>query len=184
MSRQLTNAELAVLSLIVERDMHGYEIETVIQERGMRNWTEIGFSSIYHILGLLEREGLIGSRTERAPGRGPARKVYEAREAGRTRYAQEALGALSTSKGSYSLFIQGLAALPGLDPAEAAEALASYQRGLAERLEEVRAKDLPGLPFHVAAMFSYSETMIRAEAEWAAGLEAKLRGEAARGEER
>ena len=77
MDRLLTNAELAVLGLIVERDMHGYEIEAVIQERGMRNWTEIGFSSIYHILGHLEREGLIGSRTEAAPGRGPARKTFE-----------------------------------------------------------------------------------------------------------
>jgi DNA-binding PadR family transcriptional regulator len=183
MSRSLTNAELAVLSLIVERNMHGYEIETVIQDRGMRNWTEIGFSSIYHILRLLEREELIGSHAERAPGKGPSRKVYEASEKGRERYAEEAARALSTSLPAYTLFIQGLAALPALEPAEAAEALASYRRGLAERLEEVRAKSLPGLPFHVAAMFSYSETMIRAESDWVAELEERLREAAARGGE-
>jgi DNA-binding PadR family transcriptional regulator len=181
MPRALTNAELSVLSLIVERDMHGYEIETVIQERGMRNWTEVAFSSIYHILRLLERELLIESRAEPAPGKGPARKTYSATPKGRERYEAEALGALATADRAYPLFMQGLAALPGLDPSKAANALAAYREGLATRLEEVAAKDLPNLPFHVAAMFSYSKTMIRAEDEWVADLENKLRDTASKG---
>jgi len=177
----LTNSELSILGLIVERDMHGYEIETLIKERGMRNWTEIGFSSIYHILSLLDREGLIQSRMESAPGKGPARKIFEITPEGRSRYRKEALTALATSVRPYPLFIQGLAALPALPPAEAADALASYRQGLAERLEEMKSKDQVELPFHVAAMFSYSETMIRAESEWAASFEASLRDIAARG---
>ena len=32
----MTNAELAILSLVVETPRHGYEIEQVIEERGMR----------------------------------------------------------------------------------------------------------------------------------------------------
>jgi DNA-binding PadR family transcriptional regulator len=47
------------LTLVAERPRHGYEIERVIEERGMREWTEIGFSSIYYLLKKLEREGLI-----------------------------------------------------------------------------------------------------------------------------
>jgi DNA-binding PadR family transcriptional regulator len=43
----MTNAELAILSLVAEQPRHGYEIEQVIEEREMREWTEIGFSSIY-----------------------------------------------------------------------------------------------------------------------------------------
>jgi hypothetical protein len=54
---------------------------------------------------------------------------------------------------------------------------------LAERLAEVREKSLPGLPFHVAAMFSYSESMIRAESDWVAELEKRLRSRAAKGAE-
>ena len=45
----MTNAELVVLSLIAEKPRHGYEIEVVIEARGMREWTEVGFSSIYYI---------------------------------------------------------------------------------------------------------------------------------------
>jgi DNA-binding PadR family transcriptional regulator len=175
MDRSLGNAELAVLALLVERGMHGYEIEATIQERGMRNWTEIGFSSIYRILATLEKEGSIESKAELAPGRGPARKVYSATAEGRKRYEAEALAALSTARRSYPQFMQGLAALPDLDPLQAAEALASYRRGLAERLQEVKSKSEAELPFHVAAMFSYSATLVGAELEWVASLESKLR---------
>jgi hypothetical protein len=37
---------LAILSLAVEKPRHGYEMEQVIEGRGMREWTEVGFSSI------------------------------------------------------------------------------------------------------------------------------------------
>jgi DNA-binding PadR family transcriptional regulator len=181
--RSLTNAELSILSLIVERDMHGYEIESLIQERGMRNWTEIGFSSIYHILGALENAALIRSHAMPAPGRGPARKVYEVTTEGRERYEREVLAALGTAVRPYPGFLQGLAALPLLDPIKAAEAMASYRRGLAARLQEVEQKDSPGLPFHVAAMFSYSKAMIRAESEWVAAFETSLREKAINGGE-
>ena len=45
----MTNAEFAILSLIFELPRHGYEIEKTIEKRGMREWTEIGFSSIYYL---------------------------------------------------------------------------------------------------------------------------------------
>ena len=50
----MTNPELAILSLIAEKPRHGYDIEQVIEARGMREWTEIGFSSIYYLLNKLE----------------------------------------------------------------------------------------------------------------------------------
>ena len=44
----MTNAELAILSLIVEKSMHGYEIERVIEAREMRNWTDGLFFNLLH----------------------------------------------------------------------------------------------------------------------------------------
>nr|MBA3799931.1 PadR family transcriptional regulator [Geodermatophilaceae bacterium] len=44
----LTPSELTVLGLIVERPRHGYDLEQVIEQRGIRQWTDIGFSSIYY----------------------------------------------------------------------------------------------------------------------------------------
>jgi DNA-binding PadR family transcriptional regulator len=74
MEMKLTNAELAILSLIAEQPRHGYEIEGVIEARGMRDWTEIGFSSIYYLLNKLEKDGLVASQLTASRGRGPARE--------------------------------------------------------------------------------------------------------------
>ena len=60
----MTNAELAILSLIAEQPRHGYDIEQIIEARGMRDWTEIGFSSIYYLLNKLEKAGLIESQLQ------------------------------------------------------------------------------------------------------------------------
>ncbi len=55
----LTPAELTVLGLIVEQPRHGYDLEQVIEERGIRQWTDIAFSSIYYVLAKLEKRGLV-----------------------------------------------------------------------------------------------------------------------------
>ncbi len=58
---ELTNTELAVLGLLAERPKHGYQIEQEIALRGMRDWTEIGFSSIYYVLNKLAGAGWLAS---------------------------------------------------------------------------------------------------------------------------
>ena len=45
----LTDSELLLLGLVAEMPRHGYELEQVIEQRGMREWTQIGFSSIYFV---------------------------------------------------------------------------------------------------------------------------------------
>ena len=114
----MTNAELSILSLVAERPRHGYEIENIIEERGMRDWTEIGFSSIYYLLKKLEKEGLLAGRLEEA-ARGPARKVYSATQAGYEALRAGLLDALSVPRPRLSPLQLGLANLPGIPPAEA-----------------------------------------------------------------
>ena len=175
----MTNAELAVLGLIAERPRHGYELEGVIQERGMREWTEVGFSSIYYLLKKLEQEGLIRGRTGRKTGRGPARKVYEMTAEGREAWRDAVRRALSTPEPWRRPFLLGLANATGLPVGEVLESLRAYRDGLAARREHVRgqAEQQRPLPKHVEALFDYSLAMIRAEWEWVSGyvkqLEAK-----------
>jgi DNA-binding PadR family transcriptional regulator len=179
----LTNTELAALSLVIERDMHGYEMEELIESRGMRNWTEIGFSSIYYVLGRLEKAGFVASRLEKWPGKGPARRVFAATQAGRQRYRSELLRALSVPERPFPLFMQGLAGLPGLKDAEIADAFRRYRLGLQSRLDEINEKDLPGAPFNVDIMFSYSRCMIQAEMSWIDGMIARFESPRPRGKD-
>jgi DNA-binding PadR family transcriptional regulator len=164
----MTNAELAILSLVAEQPRHGYEIEQVIEERGMRDWTEVGFSSIYYLLKKLEQAGFIESRLEQT-GRGPARKVYQATPAGHTALQRAVWETLSTPVPSYSPLQLGLANLPAIPRAEAVAALRQYREQLAGRLKHVRARRRAQqtLPDFVEVMFDHSATLLRAELRWA-----------------
>jgi DNA-binding PadR family transcriptional regulator len=78
----ISEREAAVLGLLCENPLYGYTIEKVIDERGMRYWTDIGFSSIYYVLKRLESRQLITSSCEQQEDK-PSRKVYTITEAGR-----------------------------------------------------------------------------------------------------
>ncbi|MBZ9609661.1 PadR family transcriptional regulator [Clostridium estertheticum] len=71
----MTQIEVILLSLLCDKDYYGYEFETVIEQKNMRGWTNIGFSSIYNSLNKLEKNGYIASRYEKEYG-SPKRKVY------------------------------------------------------------------------------------------------------------
>jgi DNA-binding PadR family transcriptional regulator len=163
----MTNAELAILSLVAEQPRHGYELEQVIAERGMRDWTEVGFSSIYYVLKRLEEGGLITSRLE-AAGRGPARKIYQPTPAGMAALRDAVRQALSTPTLSYPPLQLGLANLPALPGPEAIAALRQYGAALAGRLRHVqgRRRAQQPLPVFVDAMFDHSATLVKAELRW------------------
>jgi DNA-binding PadR family transcriptional regulator len=165
----MTDAELVILSLIAEKPRHGYQIEQVIEEREMREWTELGFSSIYYLLNKLEAGGLIESALERPSGRGPARKVYTITEAGWETCRQGILEALSEPPRPQSMFLLGMSNLPAVSREEALAALKHYTASLAGRREHLQERMNIGqgaIPFHVGAMFDFSLTMIQAELAW------------------
>lgn len=169
--KPLTNAELAILSLVAEQPRHGYDIEQAIEARGMREWTEVGFSSIYYILKKLERAGLAESAAGLAE-RGPARLVYRLTDAGGEALRASVSEALSTPRPSFPPLLLGLANLPALPPAMALAALGQYRERLAARLAGVearRAAQQP-LPAFVDAMFGHSVAMLRAELDWLDGF--------------
>jgi len=164
----MTNAELAILSLVAETARHGYEIEQTIEERGMREWTEIGFSSIYYLLKKLEKAGLVESQLIPTQGRGSARRVYQITPAGRSGLCKATLEALSQPQQSYPSILLGIANLPLLSQEQLVVALRSYRKILTERLEQVAAKaeSQRPLPDHVEMLFDYSLMALNSEEKW------------------
>jgi DNA-binding PadR family transcriptional regulator len=171
----MTKAELAILGLVAEKPRHGYEIESVIEERGMRDWTEIGFSSIYYLLKKLEEKGLVSGQLVKAGGRGPARKVFQVTEEGQRVWREETLKTLTIPERSPTPFLLGMSSLPAFPPDQAIQALIEYQKKLNDDLARVKANwerqsvETP-LPYFVDAMFDYSVTLIEAEIEWVRGF--------------
>jgi DNA-binding PadR family transcriptional regulator len=164
----MTNAELAILSLIVERPRHGYDIEQVIEARGMRDWTEIGFSSIYYLLNKLEKSRLIESQLQSPEGKGPARKVYQVTPQGRQAQLEGTLEALSIPQGGSVQFLLGLSNFPIVPKDQVIEALNTYIQKTEERIDHMlgRVEAQQPLPPFVEAMFTYSQTLAEAELKW------------------
>ena len=72
---ELNHRQFVVLGLIAEFPSHAYSINQRIDERGMRDWTSIGKSSIYSDLNNLEKSKLVDSYREEVDNR--IRKVYK-----------------------------------------------------------------------------------------------------------
>ncbi|NUQ89579.1 MAG: PadR family transcriptional regulator, partial [Glycomyces artemisiae] len=125
----LTDAELTILGLLVEHPRHGYELEHVIEERGVRNWTALGFSSIYYVLDKLAKRGLIEAIGPRTSAK--SRVPFAATEAGREQCAaatREALAEPSPVRARVLVAMANSAALPDDEVAA----------GLAERRAALR----------------------------------------------
>lgn len=170
MSSTLTPAELTLLGLLVERPRHGYELEEVISARGMREWTTIGFSSIYYLLGRLQDRGLITEIETVRGGRGKARKVFGPTEVGRSVCADAAESALAELRPTFPPVLVGLASLPVLPPERIESALSQRAEALAERIAAVsQAREAQqDVPDFVRAIFDHALSQLIAEQEWLA----------------
>ena len=165
----LSNAELAILSLIAEHPRHGYELEQVIEERGMREWTEVAFSSIYFILNGLVKKGLASAALQPAAGRGPAKKVFTATPAGQAALHDGVFQAVSIAEHDNRRFLLGLSCLPLLTPTEVENAFSRRIDFLITKQKQFSqhpALTQPHFPAHVRAMFTYSADLIQAELAW------------------
>ena len=165
----MTNSELAILSLITEAPRHGYEIEQLIRERGMRNWTEIAFSSIYYILDRLVQQGFATAKLFPGSGGRPNRKVYTANPAGRSALKNETIKALREPEPGNPRFLLALSCLLHLSREEIRSALQARHNALNGIIEELSSHPdqlNDKSPAHVRAMFEYSLTLLLAERSW------------------
>jgi PadR family transcriptional regulator, regulatory protein PadR len=165
----LTQIEIVLLGLLYEGDRYGYEIEAVIEERKMRNWTKIGFSSIYNTLNNLEKKGWIGSRYESEHG-SPPRKVYFVKEDFKETVLETIKKTLQAPQRLYSEFSIGLAFSHFLTKEEVKECLINYRENLQIRtqaiLQSYTQQPMVQNMIHVKALFTHPLRLIEAEIEW------------------
>lgn len=165
----MTDAELAILSIVAEGPIYGYDIQTIITQRALRIWTNIGVSSMYYVLEKLERQGLIESKGAQHV-EGPARRQYQITPAG-FGVMQTAVADLLSTPREYASGVElGLANLDVLRPSQIRTALITYQQELASRLSQTRERlrqlESGKAPFNVDAMFEHRIAMLEAELVW------------------
>ena len=162
----ITPSEAAILGLLAERPMHGYELDAVIETRGIRAWTDVGFSSIYFLLAKLQKKELV--RQDATPTSPKGRKPYAITAAGRERLAATCLRLLAEPGGQRPPIMIALANWPFLDPSEALAALAGRRARIeADRIAiRKRREDQRPLPPFVDILFSFGLSQAEAELTW------------------
>lgn len=168
----LTDGELTILGLLAEQPRHGYDLDRVIEERGIRVWTSLGFSSIYYLLDRLASRNFIEVAAE---GRSARRATYRPTAAGYEVLAQRSAEALESITPVRARVLIGLANSPVLATAEVTRRLRRRAELLAEELDGLRrrrAQQEP-LPDFVQAIFDYGEAMLAADLAWTEQLLAR-----------
>lgn len=156
------------MSLLAEQPRYGYEIEKTIEARGMREWTEIGFSSIYYLLKKLQIAGMISTPKKQEEGGKKARKVYVITSTGMMACTSMAKSLLAQPHSTYPSVLIGLSNIPLLSSDVVLEALNTRNFELDKRLAHIEKQQViqASAPLFVNAIFGYSIALLKAEKSW------------------
>jgi len=169
---------LAVLSCLLERPMHPYEISTTLRERGKESSIKLNYGSLYSVVESLQKHHLVAAQETVREGRRPERTVYAITPAGRDEFEDWLAELLSTPVKEFTSLEAGLSLMPGLPPGEVV-------RLLGNRLDRLR-MELGGLEGVVAMARErglvdlflvedlYRQAMLRAELEFVEHLAAAI----------
>jgi DNA-binding PadR family transcriptional regulator len=167
----ISDLETSILGLIIEGFSYGYQMEKIIEERNMRYWTEIAFSSIYYVLKRLENKEYITSTSKSVSGR--SRKVYSVTPKGNEVMKRKVWELISQYHALTDPFDLGIGNLYMLSHEETITGLRSYITSLEER-EEFMERRLSVMmtsewPIHIRALVTRPLAKLNSEKEWVEG---------------
>ena len=153
-----------MLGLLYEQSLHGYEINRVIEERGIRNWANVGFSSIYYLLDKLESRGLVASNGARSK----AKKTFSITAEGRKSCRTRTKDLVQVRVPNKNPFMIGLANGSLFNEATFSELLQARLDELQSQLAIVKRewKKQQPLPKPAEYLFSFSVNEISSEISW------------------
>jgi DNA-binding PadR family transcriptional regulator len=114
---------LAVLSLLLEKPMHPYEMRATVQERGLDNVIPLKGASIYDTVERLLKSGLVEATETSREGKRPERTVYAITDTGRDAFKAWMQELLGRPVHEYPRFATALAFVYGLQKEEAVDLL-------------------------------------------------------------
>jgi DNA-binding PadR family transcriptional regulator len=74
--RELTTADLVLLSLLAERPMHGYQANAELVRREVQDWAGISLPQVYYSLEKLARLRMLREAADTSDAEGPERQVF------------------------------------------------------------------------------------------------------------
>ena len=172
---------LAVLSCVMERPMHPYEISTTLRTRGKEQSIKLNYGSLYSVVESLAKHGLIEAQETLRQGRRPERTIYAITDAGRAEFEDWLSELVSTPVREYTSLEAGLSLIAGLAPDEAARLLAERVSRLRIELGSLDAAlavaDEQGVPELFVVEVQFRKAMLGAELAFTTDLVDRIRSD-------
>jgi DNA-binding PadR family transcriptional regulator len=158
---------LAVLVCLYERPMHPYEVAQTLRSRAKHESVRLNYGSLYAVVEVLEKRGLITAVETVREGKRPERTVYAITHQGSTEMIDWMTELVGVPDKEYPKFLAALSFIPALSPEDALGALHTRADALTFKLAQHRgalrtARDM-GLPRLFGLEGEYEEGQLDAE---------------------
>lgn len=164
---------LTVLSLLVERPMHPYEMASTLRERGKDEAMTLKWGSLYTVVANLEKHGFIQATGNTRQGRRPERTVYAITDDGRAELQDWLRELIRVPTREHPKFETALSVIGVVPPEEAMELLRLRLRDLeveATAQQAALGELTRTLPRLFLIECEYYLALQKAEADWLRGL--------------
>lgn len=177
----ITNPEYMVLALIFEKkEISGYVMNQLVEERGYRAWADIGMTSIYQSIKKLEKKALITGKLDKARNtRGPAAMKYTLTRAGLALLKEETLQGLSNTRERdprFDLAMSAFRVFPRQKVHELIGRRVKFLQAESSRIVAVRKSQEPELAFEGRILFKHTQNFIACEIKFLKNLADQLKG--------
>ncbi|GAA4241433.1 hypothetical protein GCM10022254_70240 [Actinomadura meridiana] len=159
---------LRLLGLLVEQPRHQYALAVALKER--YPYVNAKSGSVYTLVRSLEVAGWVAPTEVEQVGNRPTRTVYALTEQGWDVFRERVRRQIREAKVTTSAFVDALAYLGALDPAEAPDVLRERQASVEERITELEQAAGRG-PMEITMIeVDFVLYQLRSEAEWLRAL--------------
>lgn len=169
---------LAVLSYLVQRPMHPYELSRTLRDNDDARSIRYNHGSLYMVVGQLARAGFIAPQETHREGQRPERTVYALTDAGRAELRDWLRDLVGDPKHEYPQFVAALSLIGALPPSEVLSLLPQRLDRLAEQRDEIRGLIDDALAQGVPELFlveeQYRLALLDAEVSFVESLRARI----------
>jgi len=164
----MSKSEIAILGLLAECPMHGYQIHQQIKEREMDYWAKIKLPSIYSTLTRLEEQGLITPGKEKV-GNTPERTVYSITPSGHEQLSEQVQAFLREDDHPEWLFGLGVAFICGAPREKVLEALQLRKQNIEKHVQALSAEATDykdKIPFNWQMLIEHALKHMQLDLDW------------------
>lgn len=168
---------LAILSVVVHRPMHPYEMAAALRGWGKDRDMAIKWGSLYTVVQNMAKYGLLEESESTRQGRRPERTVYRITEAGRAELLDWTRELLSVAEGEFPRFRAGLSVMAVLAPDEVTSLLQQRLSALNAEIAKLRDsldRERDEVPRLFLIEIEYDLAILVAETAWVGSLLAEL----------